>query len=141
MWQCANCGTMIATGAVCPACGEPITEALNAIRQKARHVRFRRGVADRWMWWGAKIGFVLGAVLGLGFLVVALVIGLVKQRNFMEIVESVGILLPFVLIGAILLALLCAAVFLVIGVVIKPIFIALFGSIERFEQEYGSGKS
>jgi hypothetical protein len=40
--------------------------------------------------------------------------------------------------AVILWPLLFAFVFLIFGAVIKPIWIALFCSVERFEQEYGS---
>jgi hypothetical protein len=53
--------------------------------------------------------------------------------------EAFAVMIPFVLLVALLSALLFAAIFLLVGA-IKPIWIALFCSAERFEQEYGSTK-
>jgi hypothetical protein len=137
MWRCRNCGAKNQSDALCTGCGRPIDEALHAIRWKVGNVRLRNGLADRWMWRGAKIGFVLGCVISLLSVSSVLVVGLIKHPSATELVEALGVMIPFILAIALLSALLFEAIFLIVGAV-KPIWIALFCSTERFEQEYGS---
>lgn len=138
MWRCAHCKAAVPHGTTCPECGRPIDEALSEISRKVRRIYLRGNVPDRWMWRGAKTGFIVGVLLWLLMMAAMLVVGLVTDRNLTELLEALGIMLPFVLVFAISLALVFAVIFLVFGAVIKPIWVALFCRIERFEQEYGS---
>ena len=137
MWKCANCGTSVVQGTICPECGQLSNEALAAINRKVRDVRLRRGVGDRYFWRGAKVGLVVGLILSLIFLAIGVSHGLNNHEKVMEIMERMGILLPVFLVAACFLALLSAVLFLIFGTVVKPIFVAVFCSIERFEQDYG----
>ena len=141
MWRCENCGASIPSGAVCPACSRPIDDALSEIVRKTRRVKLRGGVASRWGWRGAVTGFVVGLVLSLIYGAVVFVRHLDSPR-WQETMADVfaGVIIVFVVVGAILVPLLFAAIFVVYGAVIKPIFVALFCSVERFEQEYGSSR-
>lgn len=128
-------------GAVCTACGRPMNEAWSEIVRKTRRVKLRGGVVSRWFWRGAVTGFIVGSVLTLIFGAS----GLVRNWGSARWQESVGEILGMVLIlfivgGMILLPLLFAAIFVVFGTVIKPILVALFCSVDRFEQEYGSSR-
>ncbi len=138
MWRCANCGTFIEHGAVCAACGRPIDEAFNAIRRKVRSVRLSRNLANQWRWRGAKTGFVFGSILTLilaAILVVRYMISSPRQGSILDIFAIVIVI--EVSQAVILWPLLFAIIFLIYGSIIKPVWIALFCSVERFEQEYG----
>jgi uncharacterized membrane protein YvbJ len=139
MWRCRNCGAKNQSDALCTGCGRPIDEALAAIRWKAQSVRLHNGLANRWMRQGARIGFVAGLVLSLLPWTCVLVGGLIKRPSMIVLAEAFAVMIPFVLLVALLSALLFAAIFLLVGA-IKPIWSALFCSAERFEQEYGSTK-
>jgi hypothetical protein len=136
MGQCENCGATIQEGTVCPSCDRSFDDAVAEIGRKMRGVRLRGAVADRWLWRGAKTGLALGVGLSLVLVAIRVVVGLVKHRNLREMGETLGLLLLLFLVAAIFLSILFAAIFLVFGAVVKPIFVALFCSVERFEQEY-----
>lgn len=129
------------SGAVCTACDRPMNEALNEIVRKSRRVKHGGGVVSRWAWRGAVTGFIVGSVLSLIFSVMELVPYWVSPREQETVGEILAIVLfLFIAGGVILLPSLFATIFVVFGAVIRPIFVALFCSVDRFEQEYGSSR-
>jgi hypothetical protein len=138
MWRCESCGATVQREAFCAACGWPIEEAVIDIRRKVRTVRLRDGVADRWAWRGAKVGFFLGWILILVLLGCFFVIGFVRHRSWADMVDSFLAMIVFSLLFPFFVAFLFAPLFLVFGAVVKPIFMAVFCSTKRFDQEYGS---
>jgi hypothetical protein len=140
VWRCENCGASVQSGTVCPACGRLSDEALNEISLKVRRVRVRRFSADRWLWRRAKTGFAVGSVLSLVLAAMIVVPGLVGDRALSKMGEDLGFCLPFFVGATIFLSILFAVIFLVFGAVVRPIFVALFCSVERFEQEYGPSR-
>jgi hypothetical protein len=140
MWRCAYCGRTLPEGTFCPACGGPIDEALSEISRKVRKVRLRRGIAARWGWRGAVTGFIASSALSLilaGFLVVR---HLVAPRGQATMGDVFAVILSVFVSALLMLPLMFAAVFQVFGYLLKPICVALFCSVERFEQEYGPAK-
>lgn len=141
MWHCVNCGANVQRGAVCTACGRPMNEALSEIVRKSRRVKLRGGVVSRWAWRGEVTGFIVGSVLSLFFGAIELVLHWVWPRGQETVGEILAIVLfLFIAGGVILLPLLFAVIFVVFGTIIKPIFVALFCSVDRFEQEYDSSR-
>jgi len=140
MWRCENCGADVQSGTVCPTCGRLSDEALNEISRKVRRVRLRRFSADRWLWWGAKTGFAVGSGLSLVLAALLVITSLVRDRSLSEIGEIFGVFLSLFVVATIFLSMLFAAIFLVFGAVVRPIFVALFCSVQRFEQEYGPSR-
>lgn len=141
MWRCANCGASIPRGTLCPSCGILIDAAVDEISRKIRRGIIRRDVASRWGWRGAAIGFLVGSVLTLIFGGILVVRHLVSPGWQETMLDVVAILICVFVMGAVIfLPLLFAVSFLVFGTVVRPILIALFCSIERFEREYGSSR-
>lgn len=141
MWRCQNCGASVADGTICTACGQIFEDALYAIDRKLGRLRRTDGIAGRWIRRGAVVGFIAGSVPSLllaGFLIIRHLIAPPYQETIGDVFAI--ILSVFILIAVIFLPLLFAAIFLVFGSVIKPICVAMFCSIERFEQEYGSSR-
>jgi len=117
MWRCENCGANVQSGTICPACGRLSDEALNEISQKVRRVRLRRFSAARWLWRVAKTGFAVGSGLSLILAAGIVITNLVRYPVLSEM-------------GAVL------GVFLSLFVVV-----ALFWSVKRFEEKYGSSRN
>lgn len=141
MWRCCNCGAENQSSAVCTVCGRPINEALRKINLKILELKFQGSVADQWMRWGARTGFFVGLVLAPILVGVPVILRLTSNPwQVMTVDVFVPIILALVLQAVILLPMLFGFLFLIYGSIIKPIWIALFCSAERFEQEYGSTK-
>jgi hypothetical protein len=83
---------------------------------------------------------MVGLILSMLLMVTVLIVCLVTNRNSTSLVEALGFTLLSVPVLVILFTFVFAVIFLVYGAVIKPVWIALFCSIERFEREYGSTK-
>ncbi|HWG44770.1 MAG TPA: hypothetical protein VN688_18495 [Gemmataceae bacterium] len=139
MGRCQNCGATVQDGTVCTSCDRSFDVTVADISRKVRGLRLTRGVAGRWGRRGAVVGFVVGSVLSFIFAGFELIRHLVSppwQETMADVLAMVFTV--FLLVAVIFLPLTFAAVFLVYGGIIKPIFVALFCSVERFEQEYGS---
>jgi hypothetical protein len=137
MWQCENCGATIQDGNVCPSCDRSFDDAVAEISRKMRGVRLTSGIAGRWGRRGAVVGFIVGSVLSVilaGFLVIRHLVSPPGQETMVDIVAMVFTL--YLMVAVICLPLMFATIFLVYGGVIKPIIVAIFCSVERFEQEY-----
>lgn len=143
MWRCCNCGAQNHNRAVCTACGRPIDEAFCKINLKIQELSFQGSAEDRWIGRGRKTGFFVGLVLS------PVLIPVILYLNFLpwkEIPVTPMSVIPL-LIGILMLVLeivfvstvLFQVLYLILGAV-KPIWVALFCNIKRFEQEYGSTK-
>jgi hypothetical protein len=137
MWHCTSCGATIAGGTVCAACGQPLDPAVAKIAQKVRRLRVLGDVSRRWtrrgMRWGFRVAIVLMPVFVL-FYAASWLLGPPPDEGFAESFLELAAGMMGLVIG---LPLLGAAVALFLATMIRPICIALFCSIERFEQEYG----
>ncbi len=142
MWRCTNCGAKIKHGVLCSECEGPIHETLGAIRRKARKVSLRDSVAHRWIFPGAITGFLLGTTLSL---LLAAAFGIhfliTPSPQYTTMDFMVFVMVVFVSQAVIMFPLLFAFIFLVFGSIIRPVWIALFCSVERFEQEYGTSET
>jgi hypothetical protein len=90
------------------------------------------------MWRGAKTGFIVGSILTLIFAGIFVLLPVISPPPRATMLDIFAFLIVIEVSQAVILwPLLFAIAFLVYGSVIKPIWIALFCSVERFEQEYG----
>jgi hypothetical protein len=139
MWRCTHCGAEIEHGVLCSECERPIHGTLNVIRRKARKVSLRDSVVHRWIWPGAITGFFLGTVLSLLFAAAFGIRFLISPSPQYTIGDfMVFVMVVFVSQALHFFPLLFAFIFLVFGSLIRPIWIALFCSVERFERECGT---
>jgi spore maturation protein SpmB len=112
------------------------------IDRKVRGVILRGNVnvAERWMGRGARTGFCIALVL-LPILIALFVI--LRHLSILRWQREDDFFLDIfalVLGGLMTLPMIFAVIFLIFGSLIKPIWVALFCNVERFEQEYGSTK-
>jgi uncharacterized integral membrane protein len=109
------------------------------IERKINRTRFRDFRAARWAGRGARYGFVIGLFLGLILAIVNFVNTVQKPSwDFGQdfLFPLVSAVLGSAFIGALLGA---AGGILAIGV-FRPIWVAVFRSIDDWEQEYGDRK-
>jgi hypothetical protein len=129
---------------MCPACGRPSNEALNEISRKVRRLQLVN-VMKKWTLRGAEAGFVTAMILTSVFAVSKTFSDHVRsvyydQHAEPQVVDPViQTWIFFSVVGLVLPALFAILAF-VIATLIRPIVIALFCSVERFEQEYGPSR-
>lgn len=140
MWHCEKCSTSVESGTICPACGRPLDAAVAAIGRKVRQVRFLSNVNRRWAQRGAVIGFITAIILAPALAALLVCRFVSSTDGALPPTDSFVQLLAIFLALPIFLPLFFGCIAFVLAAVVRPLCIALFCSIERFEQEYGSTK-
>ncbi len=140
MWRCDNCGAKVPSGTVCAACGWPLDAAVVEIDQKVRRLRFFSEVSRRWTHRGAVIGFLVGIILAPVLTAVWIARCLAEPGGAQQLANTLPQLAMFLLIIPFFVPLLFGSIAFVLATVIRPVCVALFCSVERFEQEYGSSR-
>lgn len=141
MKLCPRCGGTH-EGAACPSRDVPREEAMNAvvaIEKKINRTRFRDTRTARWAGTGARYGFVAANLLSL-----SMAIGSssthASNRSAATGADFLGLLLLSVAVVALLGAGVGAGTAILVLGVLRPIYVALFRSIDEWEQEYGEGR-
>jgi len=140
MWRCENCGANVQSGTVCPACGRPLDDALAEIGQKVQRLRFFSEVSQRWTDSGVVIGFLTGIVLPPVLAVTWIGRCLSGPDGARQLTDAFPYLVVFFLVTPIFLPLFFGSIAFALATVVRPICVALFCSVERFEQEYGPSR-
>ena len=137
MWRCENCRLNVLSGIVCPGCGRPLDAAVAEIGQKVRRLRVFSDVSRRWTRRGAVIGFLVGIILAPVIAAIWITRCLAGPGGAQQLIASAGELAILFIATPILMPLLFGGAALMLATVVRPICVAMFCSIERFEQEYG----
>lgn len=140
MWQCENCRTYVESGAICPTCGRPLDPALAAIDRKIRQLHFLSNVSRRWTQRGAVIGFIAAIILAPMLAALLVPHFITSTDGTLASTDSFVQFLTIFLALPIFLPLVFGCIAFVLAAVVRPLCIALFFSIECFEEEYGSTK-
>ncbi|HEY7314919.1 MAG TPA: hypothetical protein VH643_36575 [Gemmataceae bacterium] len=107
------------------------------IGQKVRRLRVFSEVSRRWTRRGAVIGFLAGIVLAPAIAVTWITRCLSRSSGALELADTAGNLAVIFIATPILMPLLFGCVALMLATVVRPVCVAMFCSVERFEQEFG----
>jgi hypothetical protein len=157
MATCVNCGAIIpGKSADCPACGicqgtppanpppppadpsavVPLT-GLRDIERKIGAGRFRRNELRRWGWWGALAGTTVGSF----FVVADFVQYVLNGRGLNPFGLGIDVVIaPYIFVILLFAVIGWVAALLLVGVV-KPVVLAIFWDVKRYEREYGSTRT
>lgn len=137
MWRCDNCGASVPGGTVCTACGRPLDAAVAEIGQKVRRLRVFSEVSRRWTRRGAVIGFLTGIILAPVIVAIWITRCLAGPDGARQLADSaIGLFFIFFWMPMLMPLLFACAAF-VLATVVRPVCVAMFCSVERFEQEFG----
>lgn len=137
MWRCENCGASIPGGAVCTSCGRSLDAAVAAIGQKVRRLRVFSDVSRRWTRRGAVIGFLVGIILAPTIVVAWLTRYPAGSGGPSQPFAPIGGLAVTFIVVPFVTPLLFGSAAFILATVVRPVCVAMFCSVERFEQEYG----
>ena len=137
MWRCENCGASVPGGTVCAACGRPLDPAVTEIGQKVRRLRVFSEISRRWTRRGAVIGFLVGIILAPVIAAIWIAHCLAGPGGAQHLVASAGELAVIFIATPFLMPLLFVGAAFLLATVVRPVCVAMFCSIERFEQEFG----
>lgn len=140
MWRCENCGANISEGTVCPSCGRPLDAAVAAIGQKVRRLRVFSEVNRRWTRRGAVIGFLVGILLAPAIVAIWIARCASGPNAAQELTNSVVILAEIFIVVPLVMPLIFGILAFLLATLARPVFVAMFCSVERFEQEYGHAR-
>jgi hypothetical protein len=123
------------------ACGQPLDAGVAEIGQKVRRLRVFSDVSRRWTRRGAVIGFLVGIILAPMIVATWITRCLAGPGGAQELAASaVGMAIVFI-VTPILIPLLFGCAAFILATVVRPVCVAMFCSIERFEQEFGPSRT
>jgi hypothetical protein len=137
MWRCENCGASVPGGTICTSCGRPLDAAVAEIGQKVRRLRVFSDVSRRWTRRGAVIGFLVGIILAPVIVAIWITRCLAGPGGAQELAASAGGLAVVFIVTPFVTPLLFGVAAFMLATVVRPVCVAMFCSIERFEQEFG----
>ncbi len=145
MWRCENCGASVRRGTACPQCGRPIDVAVADIGNRVKQLWFIHAITTKWIRRGAIVGLLTATILTPVFAASETFSNHVRAFCYgghapPQVIDPIVQTVVFFSVAVVVLPLLFGILAYAFAALIRPIIVALFCSVERFEQEYGSSK-